>query len=96
VFFTSALFHGAATNPHHDVKRTAKLMQVSSVSGRTMGTGNRIVVCRALYTTLLARKRAGAAEAELRTIIAAAAGGVPVPTNLDLTRRPVGCSTVSA
>jgi hypothetical protein len=67
----------------------ANLLQVSSAFGRALETVDRTAVCRALYPTLLARKRAGAAEAELRTIIAASAEGYPFPTNLDLDQ-PIG------
>jgi len=67
----------------------ANLLQVSSAFGRALETVNRTAVSRALYPTLLARKRAGVAEAELRTIIAAAAEGYPFPTNLDLDQ-PIG------
>ena len=46
--------------------------------------------CReALYPTLLARKRPGASEHDLRNVIAAAAEGYPFPTNLDRDQ-PIG------
>src|SRR5207342_3371449 len=54
-FFNPALFHGAGTNRSADVRRMANLLQVSSAFGRTMGTVNRVTVCKALYPTLLAR-----------------------------------------
>jgi ectoine hydroxylase-related dioxygenase (phytanoyl-CoA dioxygenase family) len=89
VFFNPALFHGAGTNRSTDVKRMANLLQVSSAFGRAMDAVDRVVVCRALYPMLLARKRSGAAQTELRTIIAASAEGYPFPTNLDLDQ-PIG------
>jgi len=89
VFFNPALFHGAGTNNSADVKRMANLLQVSSAFGRALETVDRTMVCTAIYPTLLARKQAGAPEAELRHIIAAAAEGYPFPTNLDLDQ-PIG------
>jgi ectoine hydroxylase-related dioxygenase (phytanoyl-CoA dioxygenase family) len=89
VFFNPALFHGAGTNNSADVKRMANLLQVSSAFGRALETVDRTTVCTALYPTLLARKQAGAPEAELRNIIASAAEGYPFPTNLDLDQ-PMG------
>src|SRR6478672_9836803 len=89
VFFNPALFHGAGTNHSTDIKRMANLLQVSSAFGRALETVDRTAVCRALYPTLLTRKRAGAPETELRTIIAASAEGYPFPTNLDLDQ-PIG------
>ncbi|MET0866125.1 MAG: phytanoyl-CoA dioxygenase family protein [Nakamurella sp.] len=89
VFFNPALFHGAGTNKSADVKRMANLLQVSSAFGRALETVDRATVCTAIYPTLLARKQAGAPEAELRNIIAAAAEGYPFPTNLDLDQ-PIG------
>jgi ectoine hydroxylase-related dioxygenase (phytanoyl-CoA dioxygenase family) len=89
VFFNPALFHGAGTNHSSDVKRMANLLQVSSAFGRAMETVNRTAVCRALYSTLLDRKRTGATGTQLRSIIAASAEGYPFPTNLDLDQ-PIG------
>jgi len=89
VFFNPALFHGAGTNNSADVKRMANLLQVSSAFGRALESVDRTTVCTAIYPTLLTRKQAGATEAELRNIIAAAAEGYPFPTNLDLDQ-PIG------
>jgi len=89
VFFNPALFHGAGTNHSADVKRMANLLQISSAFGRAMDSIDRVGICTAIYPTLVQRKRAGASEQELRTIIAASAEGYPYPTNLDLDQ-PIG------
>jgi ectoine hydroxylase-related dioxygenase (phytanoyl-CoA dioxygenase family) len=89
VFFNPALLHGAGTNRTTDVKRMANLLQVSSAFGRALGTVDRERVSEAIYPTLRARKAAGAAEKDLRNVVAAAAEGYPFPTNLDRDK-PVG------
>lgn len=89
VFFNPAVLHGAGTNRTGDVKRMANLLQVSSAFGRAMGTVDTERVVAALYPTLRARRAAGAAEGDLRRVVAAAAEGYPFPTNLDRDQ-PVG------
>lgn len=88
-FFNPALFHGAGTNRSTNVRRMANLLQVSSAFGRAMETVDRAAMCRALYPVLAARRAAGADEAELRRVVAAAAEGYAFPTNLDADQ-PVG------
>lgn len=89
VFFNPALLHGAGTNRTTDVKRMANLLQVSSAFGRAMGTVDTERVAAAVYPALRARRAAGAAEADLRNVVAAAAEGYAFPTNLDRDQ-PVG------
>ena len=91
--FTRLLQSGAlpwrGRQPLHRRQRNgesaAGVVRVRSSVGNGQPDGR---VPRAL-SDLLARKRAGVAEAELRTIIAAAAEGYPFPTNLDLDQ-PIG------
>jgi ectoine hydroxylase-related dioxygenase (phytanoyl-CoA dioxygenase family) len=83
VFFNPALFHAAGSNVTAGVKRMANLLQISSAMGRAMETMDRIRMSRAVYPTLLARRRAGLAPALLEHAIVASADGYAFPTNLD-------------
>jgi ectoine hydroxylase-related dioxygenase (phytanoyl-CoA dioxygenase family) len=82
-FFNPALLHGAGTNVSADVRRMANLLQVSSAFGRAMEYVDRHRVSRAVLPALRRMRAAGATEATLRTVIAAAAEGYAFPTNLD-------------
>jgi ectoine hydroxylase-related dioxygenase (phytanoyl-CoA dioxygenase family) len=82
-FFNPALLHGAGTNRSADVRRMANLLQVSSAFGRAMEYVDRAAVSRAILPALRRMRAAGATEAVLRTVIAAAAEGYAFPTNLD-------------
>ncbi|HEU4347971.1 MAG TPA: phytanoyl-CoA dioxygenase family protein [Actinoplanes sp.] len=88
-FFNPALLHGAGTNRSADVRRMANLLQVSSAFGRAMESVDRAAMSRALYPVLARRKAAGAAERDLRNVVAAAAEGYAFPTNLDRDQ-PIG------
>jgi ectoine hydroxylase-related dioxygenase (phytanoyl-CoA dioxygenase family) len=83
VFFSPALLHGAGTNRSADVRRIANLLQVSSAFGRAMELVDRARVSRAVLPALRRMRAAGASEAVLRTVIAAAAEGYAFPTDLD-------------
>lgn len=82
-FFNPALLHGAGTNVSADVRRMANLLQVSSAFGRAMEYVDRALVSRSVLPALRRMRAAGATEAALRTVIAAAAEGYAFPTNLD-------------
>ncbi|MEO5711315.1 MAG: phytanoyl-CoA dioxygenase family protein [Nocardioidaceae bacterium] len=88
-FFNPALFHGAGTNVTTDVRRMANLLQVSSAFGRAMESVDRVAMCRALFPVLAAKRTAGASEAALGNVVAAAAKGYAFPTNLDRDQ-PIG------
>ena len=83
VFFNPALFHGAGTNTTTDVRRMGNLLQVSSAFGRAMERIDRRAMSLAVYPSLVARKAAGAVDAELHTVVAACAEGYAFPGNLD-------------
>ncbi|GAA4550003.1 phytanoyl-CoA dioxygenase family protein [Pseudonocardia xishanensis] len=82
-FFNPALLHGAGANRTTDVRRTANLLQVSSAFGRAMEYVDRARVSRAVLPALRRMRAAGASEAALRRVIAAAAEGYAFPTDLD-------------
>jgi ectoine hydroxylase-related dioxygenase (phytanoyl-CoA dioxygenase family) len=89
VFFNPALFHAAGANDTADVYRMANLLQVSSAFGRAMEAVDRGRMSVALFPALRAMAAAGAAEAEIASVIAACAEGYPFPTNLDQDQ-PIG------
>jgi ectoine hydroxylase-related dioxygenase (phytanoyl-CoA dioxygenase family) len=82
-FFNPGLFHGAGTNRSTGVRRMANLLQVSSPFGRAMERVDHTAISKALFPVLSRRKAAGASDAFLRRVIAAAADGYAFPTNLD-------------
>ncbi|WP_337061404.1 phytanoyl-CoA dioxygenase family protein [Kineococcus sp. G2] len=83
VFFNPALFHGAGSNVSADVSRMANLLQVSSAFGRAMETVDTTAVSSAVFGALRTRRTAGAAERELRNVVATAAEAYAFPTDLD-------------
>src|SRR3954468_10429277 len=88
-FFNPSLFHGAGTNRSADVRRMANLLQVSSAFERAMEAVDRTAMCRALFPALLRLRDAGADEAALHNVIAAAAEGYAFPPTLDRDQ-PIG------
>ncbi|MCM2564515.1 phytanoyl-CoA dioxygenase family protein [Janthinobacterium kumbetense] len=84
VFFNPALFHAAGHNRSPDIRRMAKLLQVSSPFGRAMETLDRRAMSAALYPALQALRAQGALDdAGVGHAIAACAEGYAFPSNLD-------------
>ncbi len=84
LFFNPALFHAAGENRSSDIQRMVNLMQVSSAFGRSLEAIDRVMMCKALYTSLCdAWDAQNLSEAALDAVIASTAEGYSFPTNLD-------------
>ena len=84
LFFNPALFHAAGSNITADRQRMANLLQISSAFGKPMESLDRDRMMQALYPALLKHLQQGELDARgLAAVIATAADGYSVPTNLD-------------
>lgn len=85
LFFNPATFHAAGDNLTKDVQRTANLMQVGSIYGRSIEIVDRSRITLAVFEDLKQLLASGTMTIrEADNVVAATAEGYPFPANLDI------------
>lgn len=85
LFFNPATFHAAGDNQTYDIQRTANLMQVGSIYGRSIEIVDRTRITLAVFEDLKRLLTSGTITIrEADNVVAATAEGYPFPANLDI------------
>lgn len=85
LFFNPATFHAAGDNLTKDIQRTANLMQVGSIYGRSIEIVDRSRITLAVFEDLKHLLASGTMTSrEADNVVAATAEGYPFPANLDI------------